>query len=88
MKLILKFVIALAGALLAANGHAALSVFACEPEWAALVREITARLRHLCQHMSDDEFGRLVADIAETRLRFAAIDASYPPRPQPARSAH
>ncbi len=40
MKLILKFVIALAGALIAANGHAALSVFACEPEWAALVREI------------------------------------------------
>ena len=50
---------------------------------AALLREIAARLRHLCQHMSDDEFARLVADIAETRLRFAAIDASYPPRPQP-----
>jgi hypothetical protein len=50
---------------------------------AALVVEITARLRRVCQHMSDDEFARLVADIAETRLRFAAIDASYPPRPQP-----
>ena len=48
---------------------------------ATLVGEIAARLRHVCQHMSDDEFALLVADIAETRLRFAAIDAAYPPIP-------
>jgi len=50
---------------------------------AALVVEITARLRRVCQHLDDDEFARLVADIAETRLRFATIDAAYPPRPHP-----
>jgi len=52
------------------------------PRRAALVGEIAARLRHVCQHLSDDEFAGLVADIAETRLRFAAIDAAYPVRPQ------
>lgn len=41
----------------------------------AYVAEISARLRHICQHLSDDEFARLVIDMAETRLRFSAIDA-------------
>ena len=41
----------------------------------AHVAEISARLRHICQHLSDDEFARLVIDMAETRLRFSAIDA-------------
>ena len=41
----------------------------------ALVGDIAARLRHVCRHLSDEEFAQLVADIAETRLRFAAIDA-------------
>ena len=39
------------------------------------VAEISSRLRHVCQHLSDDEFARLVIDMAETRLRFSAIDA-------------
>ena len=34
----------------------------------ALIGEIAARLRHVCQHLSDDEFALLVAEIAETRL--------------------
>lgn len=41
----------------------------------ALVRDIADRLRHVCQHLTGEEFAQLVADIAETRLRFAAIDA-------------
>jgi hypothetical protein len=40
----------------------------------AYVAEITARLRHVCQHLTDTEFTRLVADMAETKLRFMAID--------------
>ena len=43
----------------------------------ALVRDIAGRLRHVCQHLSSEEFDQLVAEIAETRLRFAAIDAGY-----------
>jgi hypothetical protein len=38
------------------------------------VAEISARLRHPCQHLTDAEFTRLVLDMAETRLRFAEID--------------
>ena len=49
----------------------------------ALVSEIAARLRHVCQHLSDDQFARLVSDIAETRIRFAAIDAGIPARAEP-----
>ena len=41
----------------------------------AYVVEISARLRHVCQHLSDEEFKRLVMDMAETRLRFSAIDS-------------
>ena len=48
----------------------------------ALIGEIAARLRHVCQHLSDDEFALLVAEIAETRLHFAEIDARYPPSRQ------
>ena len=55
----------------------------------AYVAEISARLRHICQHLGDAEFARLVIDMAETRLRFSAIDAGgsghrrteTPPRP-------
>ena len=42
-----------------------------------LIAEIAARLRHVCEQLSDAEFSRLVADIADMRLRFAAIDAGY-----------
>jgi hypothetical protein len=40
-----------------------------------LVAEISARLRHVCAHLSEAEFGNLVRDIAATRLRFSEIDA-------------
>ena len=41
----------------------------------AHVAEISARLRRACQHMPDAEFTSMVLDMAETRLRFADIDA-------------
>lgn len=41
----------------------------------AYVAKISARLRHICQHLGDAEYARLVIDMAETRLRFSAIDA-------------
>jgi hypothetical protein len=46
----------------------------------ALMIEIAARLRWVCQHFTDDEFTQLVSDLADTRLRFAAIDARAWPR--------
>ena len=42
----------------------------------ALMTEISARLRRVCQHLTDEEFGRLVADMADTKIRFAEIDAT------------
>ena len=51
----------------------------------AHVAEISARLRHVCQHLTDDEFARLVLEMAETKLRFAAIDAESVPRRRPAK---
>ena len=50
----------------------------------AHVAEISARLRHACQHLPDDEFARLVLDMAETKLRFATIEAEAFSRPAPA----
>ena len=38
------------------------------------VADISARLRHVCQHLTDAEFTSLVLDMAEMRLRFADID--------------
>ena len=55
-------------------------------EWAReakrdeLMTEIAARLRPVCRHLTDDEFTELVRDVADTRLRFAAIDARAWPR--------
>jgi hypothetical protein len=49
----------------------------------AYVAEISARLRHVCQHLSDEDFTRLVIDMAETRLRFSAIDSGAPGRRPP-----
>lgn len=46
----------------------------------ALMIEIAGRLRPVCRHLPDDEFTQLVSDIADTRLRFAAIDARAWPR--------
>ena len=40
----------------------------------AYVADISTRLRHVCQHLTDAEFTSLVLDMAETRLRFADID--------------
>ena len=42
----------------------------------AIVTELSVRLARVCQHLTDDEFERLVADMADMKLRFAAIDAS------------
>lgn len=46
----------------------------------ALMIEIAARLGPVCQHLTDDEFAQLVSDVADTKLRFAAIDAGAWPR--------
>ena len=47
----------------------------------ALRTDIAARLRRVCQHWADDEFAQLVSDMADTKLRFAAIEArAWPPR--------
>jgi hypothetical protein len=46
----------------------------------ALMIEIASRLRPVCQHLTDDEFSQLVCDMADTRLRCAAIDARAWPR--------
>jgi hypothetical protein len=46
----------------------------------ALMIEIAARLHRVCQHFTGDEFAQLVSDLADTRLRFAAIDARASPR--------
>src|SRR6266849_5629919 len=40
MKTILRFVVALSSAVIALPATAALNVFACEPEWAALAQEL------------------------------------------------
>ena len=40
MKTIVRFVVALSSAVIALPAAAALNVFACEPEWAALVQEL------------------------------------------------
>ena len=53
----------------------------------ALMTDISARLRRVCQHWTDDAFARLVADMADTKLRFAAIDAdAWPHRDRRERS--
>jgi hypothetical protein len=60
-----------------------------EAQREAYVAEISARLRHVCQHLDDDEFARLVIDMAETRLRFSAIDSGGSgQRPTGSRSRH
>ena len=46
----------------------------------ALMTDISARLRRVCQHWSEDEFAQLVSDVADTKLRFAAIEAEAWPR--------
>ena len=42
--------------------------------------EIAARVGPVCRHLTDDEFAQLVSDMADTKLRFAAIDAEPWPR--------
>ena len=37
--------------------------------------ELSTRLRHACEHLSDTEFSRLVDDIARMRERFARIES-------------
>jgi hypothetical protein len=46
----------------------------------ALMIEIAARLRPVCQYLTDDDFSQLVCDMADTKLRCAAIDARPWPR--------
>jgi hypothetical protein len=45
------------------------------------IADLSTRLRHACRHLSEDEFARLVFDMAETKLRFAAIEATSWPHP-------
>ena len=53
----------------------------------ALRIDIAARLRRVCQHWADDEFAQLVSDVADTKLRFAAIEArAWPSRDREDRS--
>ena len=49
----------------------------------AYVAEMSARLRHVCRHLTDAEFSQLVLDMAETRLRLAVIDAGAWPQRRP-----
>jgi hypothetical protein len=49
----------------------------------AHVAEISARLRHVCQHLTDDEFTQLVLHMVETRLRFATIESDSFARVRP-----
>ena len=46
------------------------------------VADLSVRLRHACQHLSEAEFARLVFDMAEMKLRFAAIEATSWPHPR------
>ena len=39
-----------------------------------LVGDLSARLRKACGHLSDDEFGALVGDIARVTMHFSEID--------------
>ena len=45
-----------------------------QAELERLVADIAARLRKSCAHLSDDEFSKLVLDIAERRMRFDDLD--------------
>ena len=47
---------------------------------AALITDIAGRIRRVCEHLTTDEFAQLVEDMADTRLRFAAIEAGSWPR--------
>ena len=51
-----------------------------EAKRAALMIGIAARRRRVCQHLTDEEFTQLVSDMADTKLRCAAIDARAWPR--------
>ena len=41
----------------------------------SIIADLSARLARVCEHMTDEEFARLVVDMADTKLRFAVIDA-------------
>lgn len=45
-----------------------------EAEFQRLVADIAVRLRKSCEHLSDDEFSKLVIEIAERRMRFDDLD--------------
>ena len=49
------------------------------------VADLSTRLRHVCGHLSDDDFAHLVLAMAEMKLRFAAIEATSWPHPHPER---
>ena len=55
-----------------------------EAELQRLVADIAARLRNSCADLSDEEFSKLVLDIAQRRLRFE-LGPSGGPDSQPAR---
>jgi len=41
-----------------------------------LVADLSARLRRACAHLSDEQFGALVRDIARVTVRFHEIEAN------------
>lgn len=60
-----------------------------DPRYTALAADIAARLRHVCEHLDDEAFARLVGDLARLKLGWAArygepIGIMTPPVPQPA----
>ena len=45
----------------------------------ALIADLSHRLRRVCEHLTEAEFAGLVADMADTQLRFASIErGSWP----------
>jgi len=49
----------------------------------ALAADISARLRRVCAHLSDEEFSALVMDIAQVTLRYEEAQYGSAPAPRP-----
>lgn len=43
-----------------------------DPRYTALAADLAARLRHVCSHLDDEAFARLVGDLARIKLGWAA----------------
>ena len=51
-----------------------------EAKRVAFIADLSERLRPICRHLTDAEFSELVADMAETKLRFAMIETGWWPK--------